>query len=470
VICVVLPSDFDHDENADVAIGEPFRNIGADSNAGRVHIMYGGDAGLSALAYEAFDQDTPGVPGATGPGDQFGYAVASGDFDDDCDADLAISAPSDGANGLTILKGSPSGLTTTGAQTFAIDFGVALATGDFDDDGDDDLAVGGEGRVAILEGGGALGLVTAGTYTQDTAGVPGTDETGDHWGNALAIGDFDGDNWDDLAIGAWGENIGSSSSKVNAGSVTILRGSASGITTAGAELWTQDTAGVPGTAESDHFGEALAAGELDNSGEVDLIVGSPEESIGSDTRTGSIIILNGSAGGGLTASGAKSFHQDTSGVPGSNEDGDHFGDALTVGEFNGDGYEDVVVGASDENVGSIVNAGSVTVLYSNGPDGGLVSDGSKTFTQDTSGVMGSAEASDHFGASMHASTITGMGHSDLLIGVPSEDTHGATNNGAFNLLLGGGGSGITVTGDEYWSLGHINGTEQDGAQFARSLG
>jgi hypothetical protein len=72
----------------------------------------------------------------------------------------------------------------------------------------------------------------------------------------LAAGDFDGDGFDDLAIGVPEEDVGGAS---DAGAVNVLFGSAAGLTAAGSQIWHQDSAGVPGAAENfDRFGNVLA--------------------------------------------------------------------------------------------------------------------------------------------------------------------------------------------------------------------
>ena len=109
-------------------------------------------------------QGAAGVPSPARHHDDFGLAVKFGDFNADGCADLAIGAPSAAAadnlpdaaaapGDVTILYGSPSGIVTTGAQTFSLAsmfgtepgaqrFGSALVTGDLNGDGIDDLAIG----------------------------------------------------------------------------------------------------------------------------------------------------------------------------------------------------------------------------------------------------------------------------------------------------------------------------------------
>ena len=116
--------------------------------------------------------------------------------------------------------------------------------------------------------------------------------------------DFNHDGADDLAIGAPRESVGG---LVAAGAVHVLYGSARGLTGAGSQVLTQDSPGVPGTAESgDTFGAALAAGDFDHDGFADLAVGVElEVAGGAEGDVGGVNVLYGSAGG-LTGSAASS--------------------------------------------------------------------------------------------------------------------------------------------------------------------
>ncbi|HEY1486021.1 MAG TPA: FG-GAP repeat protein, partial [Micromonosporaceae bacterium] len=212
-------------------------------------------------------------------------------------------------------------------------------------------------------------------------------------------------------------------------------------------LWTQSTAGVPGTDEKgDSFGLTLAAGDVNGDGRSDLIIGMPLEDIGSAADAGAITYLAG-APAGPTATGSVSYSQNTAGVPGTAEPGDEFGSSIAVGDVNGDGRGDTAVGTPSEDIGSIVDGGSVTVLA--GSSSGPTATGSVSWDQDSPGIAGVVETSDEFGYAVYPANITSTGHADLVIGVPFESTGSADFDGALNLIPGSP-RGLIATGSQYF--------------------
>ena len=183
-------------------------------------------------------------------------------------------------------------------------------------------------------------------WDEGSAGVPDSLEPADFFGGALAAGDIDGDGRADLAIGASNETI---NKRFGAGAVTVFRGAPAGLTTSGIAQWHQDSPGVPGVAEGDGFGTAVALGDVNGDRLADLIVGSPSESIGAVNYCGSMTVLYGRRTM-LTGTGALAISQNSAGVPGANEDGDWFGSAVHTMRAPGKAYDSVVVASLNEGV------------------------------------------------------------------------------------------------------------------------
>ncbi|MGW3283707.1 VCBS repeat-containing protein [Streptomyces sp. NPDC001002] len=110
------------------------------------------------------------------------------------------------------------------------------------------------------------------------------------------------------------------------------------------------------------------------------------------------------------------------------------------GDFNGDGYRDVVLPAPGANVSGKEAAGAVVVLY--GSKTGLAAARRKTLTQNTAGIPGTAEAYDRFGAATATTDLNRDGYADLVVTSPYEDTTKGTDAGTVTVLWGSK-SGLT---------------------------
>ena len=216
-----------------------------------------------------------------------------------------------------------------------------MAKGNFNGDEFFDVAVGAPGeRVGSVGFAGAVNVLY-GSEDGLTGGplfVQSNPESSDGFGGSLATVDFNGDGFFDLAVGVPGENVGA---VVDAGAVTVLFGSAGGITTAGSQTLFQG-GGAAGTAETgDNFGFSVATGILAGNDVADLVVGVPGEDVGSVQDAGAVNLLSGTAGGLVNGSLA------TQGNP---EGGDAFGIAVATGDFDDTAGDDVAVGAPGETV------------------------------------------------------------------------------------------------------------------------
>lgn len=483
----VAAGDFNADGFEDLAIGAPYEDLGSIANAGVVNVLYGLPGGLSASCNQLLREGAGGVPGLAERSDRFGAALATGDFDGDGFDDLAVGAPGEtvadvvGAGAVRVVHGSRRGLDAShtsywyegrsgmpGVLGSYDDFGAALAAGDFDGNGTDDLAIGvpredvsgarDAGSVHLLFGRFREGLARTGALRLVQ---PDGSESYDRFGGSLAAGDLDGDRRDDLAVGAPGEGFGS---LAGAGAVTVFL--APTTTAAATHHYTQGTNGIAGAAASyERFGESLAMADFDGDRIDDLAIGVPGDAVSGTSYAGSVAVLYG----GNPKSPRNELWTQGNGVPDAPEASDRFGSALVAADFDDDGLDDLAIGVPYEDIGSIVDAGAVTVLYGRTAHyetstvtifgrtrtlsilrpAGLDAAGSQLWSAATAGVVGASEASDWFGATLAAGDFDGDGEADLAIGIPREDVGSIRDAGAVHELLGSSG-GLSATGDAIW--------------------
>jgi hypothetical protein len=497
---VASAGDVNGDGYSDVVVGARSFDNG-ESDEGGAFLFVGSTSGL-----------TP-TPAWTAEGDQnsasFGFRVASaGDVNGDGYSDVVVGAPGFGNGesfeGRTVLYlGSASGLGPTPAwaaesnQTSA-GFGAGVASaGDVNGDGFSDVVVGAtgfdndevsEGR-AFLYLGGASGLAPTPAWTAES------DQSLSSFGDTVACaGDVNGDGLSDVVVGAYDFDNGES----NEGRAFLYVGSASGLSLTAAWTTESNQAGallgssvasagdVNGDGSSDvvvgaesftngesiegraylHLGSAsglgaapawtaesnqlsanfgfsvASAGDVNGDGYSDVVVGSYEASNG-EAYEGRAFLFQGSPTG-LTSSPAWTGESDQA--------GGYFGRSVaSAGDVNGDGYSDVVVGASWFDNGE-VDEGRAS-LYLGGASG---------LSPAPAWTVESNQANSWFGESVaSAGDVNGDGYSDVVVGASFFD-NGEVDEGNASLYLGSA-SGLSPT--PAWTAEG----NQAGAQFGISV-
>ncbi|MEO3973248.1 integrin alpha [Streptomyces sp. CAU 1734] len=433
--------DFNRDGYEDLAVSAAGSDVPGNRGSGSVAVVYGSAAGLGAAKRkQLIHQGVPGIVGAPERGDGFGGRLASADLDRDGYTDLLVAtldeATTAGAQtgSVTAVWGGPRGLAgsavlLTGSRAYAR-AGSYLVTGDFDGDGDHDVAAAEGDDAPVVR-------VLSGPFERDgrAAGKASLTEPAGHGLLDLASGDVNGDGRTDLVAQRYRQTGWADRHTV------VWRGTPGG-PAASEPVRYADGRILPG-------GDFLDVGDVNGDGYGDVVTGRTTE----DQPTagpvlpvagGMIAFVPGSPSGPV-AERAVFLNQDSPGVPGTPGLGgvgpitDQFGRGVAIGDLNGDGYGDIAAGVPAKFVNGFRFAGAVVVLYGtrNGPTGR----GAKWFDQNSPKVPGTAEKGDWFGWANRMIDGDRDGRDELAVSAIGEDFR----RGAV-WIFASTSSGVTATG------------------------
>ena len=474
-VSVASAGDINGDGYDDIVVGAPYAEFGD----GLAHVIFGKAGGFTDIDLAALaPEDGFTIFGVYEGYGGAGFDVSSGDVNGDGFSDIIVGAPyaynaSDDYPGAAYVifgkDGDPTdfddidlGALDPG-DGFAIlgdlaydRTGLSVATADVNGDGFDDMLVGAPGNCGcpLYPGDTYYGKVwvifgkETGLATIDLASLAPADgfvitgvEEYDQTGYSVAsAGDINGDGFDEIVIGTPGSYDGGD----YLGTAYVIFGKAGGFADIDlAALDPADGFAIHGAAAYDYLGITVSgAGDVNGDGFADIIVGAPE----AEYYAGASYVIFGKAGGftdidlsDLTAADGFVIH--------GAEDYDGAGSVSSAGDVDGDGFDDLIIGAPRASPNGYTYAGQAYIIYGRGlsaRDDEVSVDEDATVIGDIFADNGSGTDRASRGVTFELTEVNGSGAnidteitlaSGALLTVNADGTFDYDPNGAFDYLI-----------------------------------
>ncbi len=476
--------DVNGDGFDDLIIGAWFADPGGNNRAGESYVVFGNADGFGAnLELSSLNGSNGFAINGIDAQDYSGRSVSSGgDVNGDGFDDLIIGAVradpggNERAGESYVVLGKGSGFEASlelssldGSNGFVMKgidtddnsgFSVSSA-GDVNGDGFDDLIIGADGADPGGNTGAGESYVVFGQAvgfgsSLDLSSLNGSNgfaingiDPGDYSGISVSSGgDVNGDGFDELVIGAWEASPGGN---MVAGESYVVFGKVNGF---GSSLKLSDLNGSNGFAlngidANDTSGYSVSgAGDVNGDGFDDLIIGAETASPGGNDFAGESYVVFGKAGGFGASLELSSLNGSNGFVIRGIDLNDSSGQSVSsAGDVNGDGFDDLIIGAPQADPGGNGNAGESYVIF-----GGNFTGGAETQVGDVNDNLLTGTASDDVLIGAQGSdTLVGTGGADVIRGGEGEDVL-AVSDSTFRKLVGGrgmdtlrlDGSGITL--------------------------
>ena len=391
-ISVASAGDVNGDGYDDIIIGASGADPSSRTDAGTSFVIYGGPTTNTAIDLSSIGTRGFAIIGAAS-GDNSGCSVASaGDVNNDGYSDVIIGA----------RYADPSSRSNAGAS-YVIYGGPTTNT--------------------------AIDLSSIGTRGFAIIGAAAFDQSGI---SVSSAGDVNNDGYDDIIIGAW---LSNQSSRSEAGtSYLIYGGSTTNTVLDLANIGTRGFA-IFGAAAIDHSGWSVSsAGDVNNDGYDDIIIGAYEANPSSRRDAGTSYVIYG---GATTNTAVDLANIGTRGfaIRGAAANDQSGYSVSSAGDVNNDGYSDVIIGARYADPSSRSEAGTSYVIYG-GPTTNTAIDLSSIGTGGFA-IIG-AEAGDNSGFSVSSvRDVNSDGYSDIIIGARYADPSARSDAGKSYVIYGG---------------------------------